>query len=77
MCPRIFRLSGLKRQCHGCLVHVVDNANYAFLPAMEINVQEKITCKRQKTASCPTNIFPKLLYKTLQTPKGNFEKLLG
>ena len=77
MCPRIFRLSGLKRQCHGCLVLVVDNANYSFLCAMEINVQEKITCKRQKTASCPTNIFPKLLYKTLQTPKVNFEKLLG
>ena len=29
---------------------------------MEINVQEKITCKRQKTASCPTNIFPMLLH---------------
>ena len=64
MCPRIFRLSGLKRQCHGCLVHVVDNANYTFLCAMEINVQEKIACKRQKTASCPTNILAKLIYKT-------------
>ena len=77
MCPRTFRLSGLKRLCHSCLDHFVNNANYAFLCAMEINVQEEITCNDKITASCPTNILAKLLYKTLQTPKVNFAKLLG
>ena len=66
MCPR----------CHGCLVHFADKANYAFLCAMEINVQDEIV-NRKITASCPTNIFSKLLYKTLQTLKVNFEKLIG
>ena len=66
MCPR----------CHGCLVHFVHNANYAFLCAMEIIVQDEILNDRI-TASCPTNILSKLLYKTLQTPKVNFEKLIG
>ena len=50
MCPRTFRLSGLKRLCHSCLDHFVNNANYAFLCAMEINVQEEITCKRQNNS---------------------------
>ena len=50
MCPRTFRLSGLKRLCHSCLDHFVNNANYAFLCAMEINFQEEITCKRQNNS---------------------------
>ena len=50
MCPRIFRLSGIKRQCHSCLDHFADKANYAFLCATEINVQEEITCKRQNNS---------------------------
>ena len=74
MCLSTFRLSGLKRLCHSCLDHFADKANYAFLCAVDINVQEE---NDKITASCPTNILPKLLYKTLQTPKVNFEKLLG
>ena len=76
MCPRTFRLSGLKRQCHGCLVHFADNANYTFLCAIEINVQDEIV-NREITASYPINILSKLLYETLRTPKVNFEKLIG
>ena len=74
MCPRTFWLSGLKRLCHSCLDHFADKANYAFLCAVDINAQEE---NDKITASCPTNILPKVLYKTLQTPKVNFEKLLG
>ena len=48
-----------------------------YAEIMEINVQEEITCKRQNNNFLSNNIFPKLLYKTLQTPKVNFEKLLG
>ena len=76
MCPRTFRLSGLKRQCHGWLDHFADKANYAFLCAMEINVQDEIV-NREITASYPINILSKLLYETLRTPKVNFEKLIG
>ena len=74
MCLSTFRLSRLKRLCHSCLDHFADKASYAFLCAMDINVQEE---NDKITASCPTNIFPKLLYKTLQTPKVNFEKLVS
>ena len=73
MCPRIFRLSGLKRQCHGCLVHVVDNANYAFLSAMEINVQEKITCKRQKRLPVQQIYFPSYYTKRYKRQKGTLK----
>ena len=43
---------------------------------MEINVQDEIV-NRKITASYPINILSKLLYETLQTPKVNFEKLIG
>ena len=36
-------LKGL--QCHGYLVQCVTIANYAFLCAMELNMNEEITCK--------------------------------
>ena len=42
---------------------------------MEINVQDEIVNDRI-TASYPTNILSKLLYKALQTLKMNFEKLI-
>ena len=54
MCPRDFRLSGLRLKrvhvCHDCLDHFVNNANYASLCGNcghFFNVQEEITCKRQ------------------------------
>ena len=57
MCPRIFRLSGLKRLhvCHGCLDHFVNNANYASLCGnYEINAKEEITWKRQNKLLIPS-----------------------
>ena len=33
-------------QCHCYLVQCVIVANYAFLCAMELNINEEITCKR-------------------------------
>lgn len=42
---------------------------------MELNLNEEITCKRQNTASCPTNVS-QALYQALQPTKMNFEKLL-
>ena len=78
MCPRIFRLSGLKRLpvCHGCLDRLPITLSYAEI--MEINVQEETTCKRQnKQLPLQQIYFPNLLYKTLQTPKVNFENLVG
>ena len=32
-------------QCQGYLIQCVINANYAFLCAMELNINEEITCK--------------------------------
>ena len=52
MCPRIFRLSGLRLKrlhvCHGCRDHFVNNANYA---------QEEITWKRQNKQLIPQAII--------------------
>ena len=57
MCPR----------CHGCLVHFADKANYAFLCAMEINVQDEIV-NRKITASCPNKyIFQTIIQNVTNT----------
>lgn len=40
-------LWNLKGLCHGCLTQFVNIANYAFLSAEELNVNEEITSERQ------------------------------
>ena len=54
----------------------VNITNCASLCALEINVNEKITCKRQDH-SFISNDTSQALSQTLQTTKMNFEKLLG
>ena len=56
MCPRTFRLSGLKRQCHGCLVLVVDNANYAFL--WKLTFRKKLLVNDKKRLPVQQIYFP-------------------
>ena len=72
----ILGFKGLKRLCHGCLVHFVYNASHASLFAMEVEkflVNGKIIKKNQiKTKSAI-----QVVYQTLQTIKMNFENLLG
>ena len=40
----------LKALFHGCLVHFVNITNYAFSCALELNVKEEITWKRQNNS---------------------------
>ena len=64
--------------CHDCLVHIffVNIANCVFLCALELNVNEEITCKRQNHSFVSNKYGSQALYQTLQTRKANFEKLL-
>ena len=66
-----------KAPFHGCLVHFVNITNYAFLCTLELNVKKKLLANDKTAASCPTNIYFPSMYRTLQTTKMNFEKLLG
>ena len=69
----------LTEPCHVCLVQLiffVNITNCASLCALEINVNEKITCKRQGH-SFISNDTSQALSQTLETTKMSFEKLLG
>ena len=43
--------------CHGVLAHFVVIANYASLCAMEVKVNEEITCKRKKLSFFSQQIY--------------------
>ena len=62
---------------HGCHAHFVVIANYAFSCAMELNVNEEITCKRKKHSFFSNKYTSQALYQTLQSTQMNIEKLLG
>ena len=64
--------SGCQRQCHGCLVHFVDNANYPFLCAMEISVWEEITCKRQNNSFLFNNCTSQTIIQNVINTKTEF-----
>ena len=76
MCPRTFRLSGLKRLCHSCLDHFADKANYAFLCATEINVQEEITCKRQNNSFMSNKYISQAIIQNVTNTKSELCKTI-
>ena len=48
----------LKGLCHDCLIYFVNNANCAFLFAMEL---EKLLVNDKTTVSCQTNCHPSII----------------
>ena len=71
----ILRVKWALSSLSSSVTFLVNITNCASLCALEINVNEKITCKRQAHSFISYRYTSQALSQTLQTTKMNFEKL--